>query len=29
MDEGDAEGAQAAADTVSATVSAYLADHPG
>ena len=29
MDEGDAEGAQAAADTVSGAVSGYLADHPG
>jgi hypothetical protein len=29
VDEGDAEGAQTAADTVSETVSAYLADHPG
>jgi hypothetical protein len=29
MDEGDAEGAQGAADTVSETASSYLADHPG
>jgi hypothetical protein len=29
MDEADAAGAQAAAETVSTTASSYLADHPG
>jgi hypothetical protein len=29
VDDGDAEAARTAADTVSETVSAYLADHPG
>jgi hypothetical protein len=29
MDEGDAEAAQAAADTVSDAVATYLAEHPG
>ena len=29
VDEGDADSAQTAADTVSETVASYLADHPG